>query len=195
VSDGRKGHWSRHPARNSSSAIPAVNGYPCHSSYGHLGSSPPNDLRAKFQVPARARSTTGRVFEATHTAALMIMSWLPHISLPSIDGFRRLLARSCRSGMSAVQSLLGVDRTWSKRPESVASDPERTGGLAYSITSSARASDSGGMVRPSDFAVARLTMKRNFVGCSIGRSPGFVPLRILSTKEAARRNCSGKSTL
>ena len=74
-------------------AIPAVNGYPCHSSYGHLGSSPPNDLRKKFQVPTCTRSMAGQVFEVTHTRALTIMSWLPHISLPSIDGFRRLLAR------------------------------------------------------------------------------------------------------
>jgi molybdate transport repressor ModE-like protein len=48
------------------------NGYPRHSAYGHLGSSPPNDLRAKFQVPARTRSTAGRVFEAAHTGALTI---------------------------------------------------------------------------------------------------------------------------
>jgi hypothetical protein len=41
-----------------------------------LGSSPPNDLRAKFQVPTSTRSTAGRVFETTHTAALKIMSWL-----------------------------------------------------------------------------------------------------------------------
>jgi hypothetical protein len=52
--------------------MPAVNGYPGHSSYGHLGSSPANDLRTKFQVPTGPRSTAGRVFEFTHTGGLMI---------------------------------------------------------------------------------------------------------------------------
>jgi hypothetical protein len=52
--------------------MPGVHGYPDHSAYGHLGSSPPNDLRAKFQVLTGTRSTAGRVFEAAHTGALMI---------------------------------------------------------------------------------------------------------------------------
>jgi len=52
---------------------------------------------------------------------------------------------------------------------------------SHSITSSARARIEGGMVSPSAFAVFRLITISNFVGCSIGRSPGFAPLRILST--------------
>jgi hypothetical protein len=40
----------------------------------------------------------------------------------------------------------------------------------------ARASSDGGIVRPSAFAVLRLTISSNFVGCSIGRSPGCAPL-------------------
>ena len=51
----------------------------------------------------------------------------------------------------------------------------------YSITSSARESSDGGMVRPSAFAVLRLITSSNLVGCSTGRSAGFVPLRIRST--------------
>ena len=57
----------------------------------------------------------------------------------------------------------------------------------YSITSSARASTVAGMSRPSALAVLRLIMSSNFAGCSIGRSPGFSPLRILSMYDAARR--------
>ena len=45
----------------------------------------------------------------------------------------------------------------------------------------------GGMVRPSAFAVLRLMTNSDFVGCSIGRSPGWAPFRILSTYRAARR--------
>src|SRR5207248_1187110 len=51
----------------------------------------------------------------------------------------------------------------------------------YSITSSARASNVGGTVRPSALAVLRLITSSNLVGCSTGRSEGLVPLRILST--------------
>src|SRR5262249_32403988 len=51
----------------------------------------------------------------------------------------------------------------------------------YSITSSARSSNVSGIVRPSAFAVVRLTTRSNLVGCSTGMSAGFVPRRILST--------------
>src|SRR5262245_44831432 len=61
-------------------------------------------------------------------------------------------------------------------------------GVGHSITSSARASSDGGIVRPSAFAVLRLMTRSNFVGCSTGKSAGLAPLRILSTYVAARRN-------
>jgi hypothetical protein len=48
----------------------------------------------------------------------------------------------------------------------------------YSITSSARASKSGGTVRFSAFAVLRLITNSNLVGCTTGRSAGFSPLRM-----------------
>src|SRR5262245_4766521 len=57
----------------------------------------------------------------------------------------------------------------------------------HSITSSASASKLSGTSSPSDFAVLRLITKLNLVGCSIGRSACLAPLRILSTKVAARR--------
>jgi hypothetical protein len=50
----------------------------------------------------------------------------------------------------------------------------------YSVTSSARASSVGGTVRPSALAVLRLMTSSNFVGCSIGRSAGFIPFRVLA---------------
>ena len=46
---------------------------------------------------------------------------------------------------------------------------------------------------PSAFAVFRLITSSNLVGCSTGRSAGFAPLKILSTKAADRRNRSRKS--
>ncbi len=51
----------------------------------------------------------------------------------------------------------------------------------YSITSSARASGVGGMVRPSAFAVLRLINSLNFVAACTGRSAGFAPLRMVPT--------------
>ena len=51
----------------------------------------------------------------------------------------------------------------------------------HSITSSARASNEGGTVRPSALAVLRLTTSSNLVGCAIGKSAGLLPLKILST--------------
>ena len=51
----------------------------------------------------------------------------------------------------------------------------------HSITSSARASSVGGMVRPSAFAVLRLIASSNLTGCSTGRSAGLVPCKILCT--------------
>src|SRR5262245_6120473 len=52
---------------------------------------------------------------------------------------------------------------------------------SHSITSSARSRNDSGIVRPSAFAVVRLTTRSYLVGCSTGRSPGFAPSRILCT--------------
>src|SRR5215467_12888102 len=62
-----------------------------------------------------------------------------------------------------------------------------------SMTWSARPNTDGGIVTPSALAVLRLIISSNLVGCSIGRSPGLAPLRILSTYRPARRYRSGKS--
>src|SRR5262252_5910347 len=51
----------------------------------------------------------------------------------------------------------------------------------YSITSSARRRNDSWIARPMAFAVLRLIVSSNFVGCSTGRSTGFVPCRILCT--------------
>jgi hypothetical protein len=50
------------------------------------------------------------------------------------------------------------------------------------MTLSALAKTFGGIVRPICFAVLRLITSSNFVGCSTGRSAGFVPFKSLSTK-------------
>jgi hypothetical protein len=61
---------------------------------------------------------------------------------------------------------------------------------SHSATSSALARIVGGIVRPSVFAVLRFTVRLNLRGGSTGRAAGLAPLRIRSTKPAARRNRS-----
>src|SRR5262245_62336858 len=65
--------------------------------------------------------------------------------------------------------------------------------VSYLITSSARCSNAAGIVAPRALAVFSLTTSSNFEGCSMGRLPGGVPFKILSTKVAARRPMSAKS--
>src|SRR5207245_2861432 len=64
----------------------------------------------------------------------------------------------------------------------------------HSMIWSARPSTDCGIFRPSAFAVLRLMTSSNLVGCSTGRSPGFVPRRMLSTLYPARLNRSLRST-
>src|SRR5262249_16363341 len=69
-----------------------------------------------------------------------------------------------------------------ERPRSSRAAEQRKEGAAFhSITSSARASSAGGMVRPSALAVGRLITSSSLVGNSTGRSPGLAPFRILTT--------------
>ena len=63
----------------------------------------------------------------------------------------------------------------------------------YSNTSSARASNAGGTVRPSALAVLRLILSSIFVDCWTGISEGFSPLRILPVYTPASR--VGSATL
>jgi hypothetical protein len=58
---------------------------------------------------------------------------------------------------------------------------QNVGGRTYSITSSAIASNVGGTVMPSTWAVLRLITRLNLVGSCTGRSAGFSPRRMRST--------------
>jgi hypothetical protein len=82
----------------------------------------------------------------------------------------------------------GLLRSSRKRPCGCRAAEERDELAAvHSITSSARTKKVSAIARPSALAVLRLTISSNFVGCSIGRSAGLAPLRMRSTKYAARR--------
>src|SRR5262249_1062848 len=88
--------------------------------------------------------------------------------------------------------LLGLLRVRRERPRGRAADERDEIAPFHSITSSARASNMGGMVRPSALAVIKLMTRSNLVGCSTGKSAGFAPRKILSTYSAPRRNSVGK---
>src|SRR5262249_7620990 len=80
-----------------------------------------------------------------------------------------------------------------ERPRSRTAEQRDEIAAPHSITSSARASNVGGTVRPSALAVLRLMTSSYLVGACTGRSAGFSPLRMRSTYPAARRYWSRKS--
>src|SRR5262245_66094013 len=64
----------------------------------------------------------------------------------------------------------------------------------HSITSSARPSRIDGTSKPKALAALRLITNSNLVPCWTGKSAGFTPLRILSTKLAERYHVSLRLT-
>ncbi len=103
--------------------------------------------------------------------------------------------------MSAVQGIVtGSSRpsgSWTSGPSFLEQrtfvDPVRRSGFSRPYAAGhpdhlvCAQQDRLGIVMPSAFAVFRFTTSSNLVGCSIGRSPGLAPFRILSTYPAARR--------
>ena len=93
-----------------------------------------------------------------------------------------------RLGPAGEVNAIGLLRTFGSRRYGTRPVVD-SGGVALSspgsschwITSSARASSDCGIVRPSIFAVLRLIVSTNLVGCSRGKSATLAPLRILST--------------
>src|SRR5262245_43943703 len=82
---------------------------------------------------------------------------------------RNLVPRLIRKALSGARAQ-GGGRAAEQRDELAASH--------HSITSSALACNVSGTVRPSAFAVLRLMISSNLVGCITGRLAGFSPLSI-----------------
>src|SRR5262245_15090154 len=74
-----------------------------------------------------------------------------------------------------------------ERPRGRAAEQRNKISPPHSITSSVRASNEIGGSRPSALAVLRLITSSNLVAYCTGSSPGFSPLRMRSTYDAARR--------
>jgi hypothetical protein len=90
-----------------------------------------------------------------------------------------LIIRACLAGFLDVRPDSGSDLKLRCNEMTRWAIPEIA--PSHSITSSAVDSRDGGTVMPSALAVLRLITSSNLVGCSMGRSPGLVPCRILST--------------
>src|SRR5262249_7428957 len=95
------------------------------------------------------------------------------------------LALGCRRGRAQEtdgRQHRRLLRTRSERPPGRRAANERNECAAgHSITSSARARSVGGTVRPSAFAVLRLSTKSYLIGACTGRAVGLSPLRMRST--------------
>src|SRR5262249_35025966 len=80
--------------------------------------------------------------------------------------------------------LLRPRREW---PSGCAAEQRDELAALHSITSSARASNVGGISSPSALAVPRLMTSSNLVARSIGVSAGLAPLRMRPVRAPARR--------
>src|SRR5262249_45795236 len=90
---------------------------------------------------------------------------------------------------------LGLLRARRERPRRCRAAEQRDELAAlHSITSSARASRIGKTSKPKALAALRLITNSNLVPCWTGKSAGFTPLRILSTKLAERYHVSLRLT-
>src|SRR5215831_8546949 len=103
----------------------------------------------------------------------------------------RALSRAFSAALSGHRWPLCARR---ERPCCRAADERDELPPSHSITWSARASKIGETSKPKALAVLRLTTNSNLVPCSTGKSAGFAPLRILSTKVADRYQVSLRLT-
>src|SRR5262249_48217161 len=98
------------------------------------------------------------------------------------------------AGQQTDQRYCSLLRPRRERPRSCSAAEQRDERAAlHSITSSARCCKNKGTSTPMALAVWRLITSSNFVGCSTGRSAGFVPCKILCTNAALRRYICGTS--
>src|SRR5262245_29560302 len=112
------------------------------------------------------------------------------ILAPDIAGFAQALTESGYAGGECYsrRAVEGTNhrhrrllRARCERPSSHAAEQSDELATPHSITSSACCRNGSGIVRPSAFAVLRLTTSSNLLASCTGRSPGLVPFRMRST--------------
>ena len=120
------------------------------------------------------------------------LAW-PQLHQRQVLGARGNLVLDLGTQFQASDEVLGFFPTKARGVTKQADAAVFRAMLLHRITSSARDSSDCGIVSPSALAVLRLMTSSNFVGCSMGRSAGFAPFRILSTSRAALRQSSASS--
>lgn len=132
----------------------------------------PAALRPAFHaLEARVSGSLGAKFLPVPTA-----SDVPTPARPKQYRCRGSAAKKERRARGCWRSRLRM--LWNA---SAARGPSRPASRFHSITPSARASIVAGTSMPRAFAVRRLITNSNFVGCSMGRSAGLAPRRILTS--------------
>jgi hypothetical protein len=160
-----------------------LNRSPYSFSYPHLLTSPTTQQPVSIQASYRLWQTG--CFPQDDRACEQVARCWADASLYEIaaNGTLSMVA-------STVRKTLALLRPRRQRPRCHAAESCDELASFHSITSSASASSLSGIWRPSALAVLRLMTSSNLVGCSTGRSPGLVPLRILWANTAARRKSS-----
>ena len=167
-----------------------------------------NDLSSDLAQESRSDWRSCRLSIVSHFDALGIWFW--DLQIISHPGFRCLLIQlppgskkgsdhesQNRKNVNGVRSLFCVTPStrWfpvSIRLSSIENPKSTILTVAYCLlpiaycplhflTSFARASNSYGTVKPICFAAGRLMMNSNLIACSIGKSAGLAPFKILST--------------
>jgi hypothetical protein len=164
-----------------------------------LRTAPPGRVSGRPEAVTAAETATAvTMLQRVPPAARRLMQGgaVASVAVPRLALRLRLGPTIDLTVQSSIDAVLSAEAAFTSRRASSAS-PRAAGARwsaarRYSITWSARANTDCGMLSPSALAVFRLMTNSNVVGCSIGRSRGLAPLRILSTYEAARRYISAK---
>src|SRR5262249_40194516 len=115
---------------------------------------------------------------APHRPSQLCEALLENSGLLARDGIA-ILSKHHRADPPYPLALLRARR---ERPRCRAAEQrDEVAPVAHSITSSARASNCGGTVRPIARAVGRLMTSSILLGCTTGKSAGLAPLRMRPT--------------
>ena len=153
--------------------------------------------RAAATPPGVAMTVTGRFtrsaanFGSRPTFAVRPAVFDRHVAALGVASFTQALCEIRRTYFAfasgepgwrnPITGIAGLLRPRRQRPHRRAAQQRDELAASHSITSSARASSDGGTVTPIAFAVLRLMISSNLVGCSTGSSAGLIPCRILRT--------------
>ena len=145
--------------------------------------SEPRTLRIVFSIALCQQHLPVRLVSAATKSRWKFYAQIQRLS------FHTAWVKSCPDGPKPPLPVYSEQRTWSDRL-GMSQRCQTRKLLAYSITRSAIIKRLGGISIPNAFAVWRFINSWNFVGCSIGKSAGLAPLKILLTKTAAVRKTS-----